>query len=50
MKGAVLLLLIAGAAYSLVVGYHVEPVKAQWSGWTHLHGPGDTVSQVLTIN
>jgi hypothetical protein len=35
MKGAALaLLLLAGTAFPLVVGYHLDPVKAQWSGWT----------------
>jgi len=47
MKGAVFLLLIAGVAYPLVVGYHVEPVEAAQSGWTHR---GDSVAQVITIN
>jgi len=42
-----LLLLIAGVAFPLVVGYHVDPVSANLSGWTHR---GDNVSQVLTIN
>jgi hypothetical protein len=32
MKGAVLLLLIAGVAGASVVGYHIDPVKAAWSG------------------
>jgi hypothetical protein len=50
MKGAVLLLLIAGAAYSLVVGFHVEPVSASQSGWTHRQYPNTYVSQVITIN
>lgn len=45
MKGAVLLLLVAGVAFPSIVGYHIDPVKASWSGWTHLHGPGDTVAQ-----
>jgi hypothetical protein len=47
MRGAALLLLMAGAAFPLVVGYHLDPVKASWSGWTHRD---DTVSQILTIN
>lgn len=47
MRSAVLLLLIAGVAYSLVVGYHVEPQTAAQSGWTHR---GDSVAQVITIN
>jgi hypothetical protein len=47
MRGAALLLLIAGVAYPLVVGYHVGPVAAAMSGWTHR---GDSVAQVITIN
>jgi hypothetical protein len=47
MRSALLLLLIAGAAYSLVVGYHVEPQTAAQSGWTRR---GDTVAQVITVN
>jgi hypothetical protein len=50
MKGTVLLLLIAGVALPSLVGYHIDPVKASWSGWTHLHGPGDTVAQTVTCN
>jgi hypothetical protein len=47
VKSAVLLLLIAGAAYPLVVGFHQEPLSAQLSGWTHRDG---VVAQVVTIN
>jgi len=50
MKGAVLLLLIAGVAFPSVVGYHIDPVKAQWSGWTSYLDPNNYVSQFLTIN
>jgi hypothetical protein len=42
MKGAVLLLLIAGVASPSAIGYHIEPVKALWSG---LADPEDGVSQ-----
>ncbi|MCX6843465.1 MAG: T9SS type A sorting domain-containing protein [candidate division WOR-3 bacterium] len=42
MKGAVLLLLIAGVAFASVAGYHIEPVKASWSG---LADPEDGVAQ-----
>jgi hypothetical protein len=46
-----LLLLIAGVAKSLVVGYHVEPRSAGQSGWTQPREPGNhTVSQVVTVN
>jgi len=48
MKGAVLLLLIAGVAFPSVVGYHIDPVKAQWSGWTSYLDPNNYVSQFLT--
>ena len=44
-QGAVLLLLIAGVAFPSVVGYHIEPVKAQWSGWTSYLEPNNYVSQ-----
>jgi len=51
MKGMVLLFLTAGAAYSLVVGYHVEPKTAGQSGWTQAHVPNNQiVSQVLTAD
>lgn len=50
MRSAVLLLLIAGVACPLVVGYHVDPVRANWSGWTGHQAPNNRVSQVLTIN
>jgi len=50
MKGAVLLLLIAGVAFPLVVGFHVEPVSAAQSGWTQRLYPNNYVSQVLTTN
>jgi hypothetical protein len=33
-SAAIALLLLAGTAFPLVVGYHIDPVKAQWSGWT----------------
>ena len=47
MKGVVLLLLIAGVAFPIIVGYHIEPVKAAWSG---LADPEDGVSQLVTCN
>lgn len=50
MKSAVLLLLIAGVAFPLVAGFHVEPVSASQSGWTHRQYPYNSVSQVLTCN
>lgn len=50
MKGIVLLLLVAGAAYPLVVGYHVEPRTAGQSAWTPRDGQNNYVSQVVTVN
>jgi hypothetical protein len=47
MKGAALLLLIAGVAFASVVGYHIEPVKAIWSGLTPR---GGNVAQTVTCN
>jgi|WetSurMetagenome_2_1015567.scaffolds.fasta_scaffold331787_1 hypothetical protein len=40
-----LLLLLSGAAFPYVVGYHVEPVKALWSGWTASQFPNNYVEQ-----
>lgn len=45
-----LLLLLAGAAFPYVVGYHVEPVKALWSGWTPSQFPNNYVAQTVTCN
>jgi hypothetical protein len=42
MKGGMLLLLMVGVACASVVGYHIEPVKASWSG---LADPEDGVAQ-----
>ena len=50
MKGAVLLLLIAGVAFPYVVGYHVEPVQAAWSGWASRQAPFNKVSELITCN
>ena len=47
MKGAVLLLLLAGVAFPSVVGYHLDPVKAQWSGWTSYLEPNNYVEQTV---
>jgi len=38
------------AAWALVTAYHVEPVKAAWSGWTSREAPGNRVSEVITCN
>ena len=44
---AVLLTVACGSMLGLVSVYHVDPIKASWSGWTHR---ADTVTQVLTCN
>jgi hypothetical protein len=49
-KTIVALLLSVGAAFPYVVGLHVEPVKAQWSGWTPSQFPNNFVSQGVTCN
>ncbi len=43
------LLLLAGAAFPYVVGLHVDPVKALWSGKADPR-PGHGVSQTVTCN
>jgi len=51
MKNTVVaLLLFMGAAFPYVVGYHIEPVKALWSGWTPSQFPNNYVSQTVTCN
>jgi hypothetical protein len=45
-KLAALTMCIAAAAYGLVNAYHVEPIKAAWSGWTL--GEDGYVSQQVT--
>lgn len=44
---AFLLTATCGSAVGLVSIYHVDPVQATWSGWTHC---GDTLSEVITCN
>ena len=47
---SIVIILVAAAlspALGLVSAYHVEPVKAAWSGWTPLYG---NVSEVITCN
>ena len=46
MKGGMLLLLMVGVACASVAGYHIEPVKAAWSGWTPQYG---NVSQSVVV-
>jgi hypothetical protein len=53
MRNRVLVLMAAvlSSAYGLVTAYHVEPVKAAWSGWTHRPPvSGYYVSEVITDN
>lgn len=43
---AIVLLLLMGVAFPYVVGYHLDPVKSQWSGWAlgdENHGVAQTV-------
>jgi hypothetical protein len=47
-RALVLTALVLSSAYGYVTGYHVEPVKVAWSGWTTFQH--DTVSQVITTN
>lgn len=46
----ILLLLLTGAAFPYVVGYHVEPVKALWSGKADPNPLTGGVSQTVTCN
>jgi hypothetical protein len=50
MRNRVLVLMAAvlSSVYGLVTAYHVEPVKAAWSGWTTLQN--NHVSQSVTCN
>jgi hypothetical protein len=50
LRPAVALVMMCGCAAALVVGYHVEPIKAPWSGWTRTTQGQDYVSEVITIN
>jgi hypothetical protein len=49
VKAAIVLLLLTGVAFPLLVGYHVDPVKAQWSGWA-LGDENHGVAEILTCN
>jgi hypothetical protein len=44
---AIVLAVACGRALALVNVYHVDPVKAAWSGWAHR---GDAVSEGITCN
>ena len=46
-KVLVLVAVMLSSAYCYVTGYHVEPIKAAWSGWTAFQG---YVSQGVTCN
>jgi hypothetical protein len=50
VKSAVLLLLLVGVASAYVVGYHIEPVQADWSGWIGYQAPNNKVSEFVTCN
>jgi|WetSurMetagenome_2_1015567.scaffolds.fasta_scaffold1274567_1 hypothetical protein len=45
LKLAVALAMMCGLASASVVGYHVEPVKASWSGHTDTIPPNNYVAQ-----
>ena len=47
-RALVLMSLVLSSAYGYVTAYHVEPVKASWSGWTTLQN--NSVSEVITCN
>lgn len=49
-SAAIALLLLAGTAFPLVVGYHLDPVKSSWSGWTPSEFPNNYVSEIITTN
>jgi hypothetical protein len=46
----VLMALVLSSAHGYVTGYHVEPVKAAWSGLTRYLEPNNFVSQGVTCN
>jgi len=50
MRNSVLVLVAAvlSSAHGYVSAYHVEPVKAAWSGWTTLQS--NRVSEVITCS
>jgi hypothetical protein len=52
LRSAILRLLFVwvSVAFPLVTGYHVEPVKAAWSGWSPSEFPNNFVSQGVTCN
>jgi len=50
LRPAVALVTMCGYAAALVVGYHVEPVKASWSGHTDTIPPNNYVAQTVTCN
>ncbi|MCX6843467.1 MAG: hypothetical protein NTX53_14435 [candidate division WOR-3 bacterium] len=50
LKLAVAMAMMCGLASASVVGYHVEPVKASWSGHTDTIPPNNYVAQTVTCN
>ncbi|MEO0005162.1 MAG: hypothetical protein ABIK49_04085 [candidate division WOR-3 bacterium] len=53
MKMAVIVItlaLFASVSFALLRAYNVEPVKAQWSGWTRTIPGRDYISQTITCN
>jgi hypothetical protein len=51
MRNGVLALMtvVLSSASGSVVGYHIDPVKAAWSGWTRTIPGYDTVSQEVVV-
>jgi hypothetical protein len=50
LRSAVAVVVMCACASAYVVGYHVEPVKALWSGLTRTIWGQDYVSQTVTCN
>ncbi len=46
----ILLTLCASVSFALLRAYSVEPVRAQWSGWTDTVPGRDYISQTITGN
>jgi len=49
LRLAVAFAMMCGLASASVVGYHVEPVKAMWSGHTGIIPPNNYVSQQVVV-
>ena len=50
LRLAVALVMMCGCAAAYVVSYHVDPVKASWSGHTDTIPPNNYVAQTVTCN